>query len=137
VSSTTRGLLEIQWVNDQQAVAKLDGDFRMARAATLRKKLLQLARKNPKTLVLNLSAVQVMDTAGIAVLVELYRALEGRGGRLCLVGLHGQLRKIVQLTHLDQLLDLCSSVEAALTNCRQRQDRCREAVGQAEAESSP
>lgn len=118
------GLMEVQWVNTQQAVVKLNGDFRMTGAATLRKKLLQLAKKDPKTLVVNLSAVQAMDTAGIAVLVELYRALEGRGGRLSLVGLHDQLRKLVQLTHLDQLLDLCNSVEAALNKDQQHQEGC-------------
>ena len=117
-------MMEVQWVNTQQVVVKLHGDFRVVVAATLRKKLLQLARKNPKTLVLNLSAVQAMDTAGIAVLVELYRMLVGRGGILSLVGLHDRLRKMVQLTHLDQLLNLCNSVEAALAKDQENQVGC-------------
>jgi len=129
--------MEIQWVNAQQAVVKLHGDFRMVAAATLRKKLLQLARRTPKTLVVNLSAVHAMDTAGIAVLVELYRVLEGRGGRLSLVGLHDQLRKIVQLTHLDRPLDLCDSVETALAKDQQHQDGSNSAAGPAAFESSP
>jgi anti-anti-sigma factor len=124
VPSNSRGLIEIQWINSQQAVVCLHGDFSMVVAASLRKKLLQLAKKNPKTLVLDMSAIHAMDTAGVAVLVELYRVLEERGGRLSLVGLRDQLKKMVQLTHLDQLLDLCNSVEAALSKDQRHQDGC-------------
>jgi anti-sigma B factor antagonist len=95
----------------------------MAAVASLRKRLLQLARKNPRILVLNLATVQTIDTAGIAMLVEVFRILQTRGGRLILAGLHNQVLKMVQLTHLDKVMDMCDSVEAALTSDCRGQDR--------------
>jgi anti-anti-sigma factor len=111
--------IEIRWVNAQQAVVDLHGDFRMAAVASSLKRLLQVARKNPRILVLNLATVQTMDTAGIAMLVEVFRIMQTRGGRLILAGLHNQVQKMVQLTHLDKVMDMCDSVEAALrSDCR-------------------
>lgn len=116
-------LIDVRWLNTQQAVVDLHGDLRMAAVASLRKRLLQLARKNPRILVLNLATVQTIDTAGIAMLVEVFRILQTRGGRLILAGLHNQVLKMVQLTHLDKVMDMCDSVEAALTSDCRGQDR--------------
>jgi anti-sigma B factor antagonist len=119
VQSNSMVSIEIRWVNAQQAVVDLHGDFRMAAVASSLKRLLQVARKNPRVLVLNLATVQTMDTAGIAMLVEVFRTMQTRGGRLILAGLHNQVLKMVQLTHLDKVMDMCDSVEAALrSDCR-------------------
>jgi len=123
VQSNAVVLIDVRWLNTQQAVVDLHGDLRMAAVASLRKRLLQLARKNPRILVLNLATVQTIDTAGIAMLVEVFRILQTRGGRLILAGLHNQVLKMVQLTHLDKVMDMCDSVEAALTSDCRGQDR--------------
>ncbi len=106
--------LEIRWVNPLQVVVDLRGELCMATVAGSRKRLLQLARKSPAVLVINLAGLQAMDTAGIAVLVEVFRTLRQLGGKLILAALDGKVRQMVQLTRLDQLLTVCDSVEEAL-----------------------
>jgi anti-sigma B factor antagonist len=98
--------LDIRWPSSQEAVVTLHGEFRMATIASSRRKLLQLARKHPKVLAIDMAEVQTIDTAGIAVLVEILRALHGTGCRLRLTGLSDQVRRMVGLTHLDQVLEV-------------------------------
>jgi anti-sigma B factor antagonist len=106
--------MDIRWPNSQEAVVTLHGEFRMATIASSRRKLLQLARKNPKVLAIDMAEVQTIDTAGIAVLVEILRALHGRGGKLRLTGLREQVRRMVGLTHLDQVLEASSWTQEEL-----------------------
>jgi anti-sigma B factor antagonist len=108
-------VMDIRRVNSEQAVVDVHGDLRMATVAASRKRLLQLARKAPRVLVLNLAAVQAVDTSGLAILVELLRVLQSRGGNLVLAEPHSQLRRMLQLTHLDQLFEMRDSVAQALT----------------------
>jgi len=84
----------------------------MASVSTPRRKLLQLTRKNPEILVIDLTEVSTIDTAGIAVLVEVLRAVHVRGGKLRLNGLSDQVRKMVGLTSLDQILGVHDSKQA-------------------------
>lgn len=111
-------LKDVRWIDTQLVMVDLQGDFRLAAVPSSRKKLLQIARRYPRALVLNLAGVTTMDTAGIATLIEVLRMVQARGGRLILTGLHDQVNKMIQLTHLDQVVEVCDSVDAALAMAR-------------------
>ncbi len=98
--------MHVQWRNKQEVVVTLQGELRMASVSTPRRRLLQLARKGPRILVIDLVEVPTIDTAGIAVLVEVLRAMHVRGGKLRLIGLLDQVRRMVELTSLDQVLEV-------------------------------
>jgi anti-sigma B factor antagonist len=106
MQSKADNMMDVRWPNSQEAVVTLNGEFRMATIASSRRKLLRLARKNPKVLTIDMAEVQTIDTAGIAVLVEILRALHGTGCKLLLTGLRDQVRRMVGLTHLDQVLEV-------------------------------
>jgi len=108
----------VQWSNDQEVLVALQGELRMASVATARRHLLQLARKGPKILVIDLAGVSTIDTAGIAILVEVLRAMHACGGKLRLTGLVDQVRRMVELTSLDQVLEVYDSKRAEYSSNR-------------------
>ena len=67
--SAAAAIKEVQWNNDQEVVVTLQGELRMASVAAPRRHLLQLAKKGPTVLVIDLTEVSTIDTAGIAILV--------------------------------------------------------------------
>jgi anti-anti-sigma factor len=110
--------MDVQRRNNQEVVVTLQGELRMASVPTPRRQLLQLARKGPRILVVDLAEVPTIDTAGIAVLVEVLRALHARGGKLRLTGLVDQVRRMVELTSLDQVLEVYDSRQAKYSSVR-------------------
>jgi len=108
----------VQWINDQEVVVTLQGVLRMASVCAPRRQLLQLARKGPTVLVIDLTEVSAIDTAGIAILVEVLRAMHACGGKLRLTGLTDQVKRMVELTSLDQVLEVYDSMHAEYSSKR-------------------
>lgn len=103
---------DVQWSNDREVMVALQGELRMASISAPRRHLLQLARKGPEVLVIDLAEVTAIDTAGIAILVEVLRAMHACGGKLRLTGLTDQVKRMVGLTSLDQVLEVYDSMHA-------------------------
>jgi anti-sigma B factor antagonist len=110
--SAAAAIKEVQWNNDQEVVVTLQGELRMASVSAPRRHLLQLAKKGPTVLVIDLTEVSTIDTAGIAILVEVLRAMHACGGRLRVTGLTDQVRRMLELTSLDQVLEVYDSMRA-------------------------
>jgi anti-sigma B factor antagonist len=104
--------MDVQWSNNQEVMVTLQGELRMASVSTPRQHLLQLARKGPRLMVIDLAEVSTIDTAGIAILVEVLRAMHACGGKLKLFGLTDQVKRMVELTSLDQVIDVYESRRA-------------------------
>jgi len=75
--------LDVQWVQPATAVVALRGDFTLDSAPSLGKKLLKLSKKDKVVLIINLSELSSIDTAGIATLVEVWFLCNHRG-RFCI-----------------------------------------------------
>jgi|GEM_PF-1060906 len=67
-------------------------------------------------ILVDLSAVHSIDTAGMAVLVEGLVASEERGGKLLLCGAGDPVRKVFRLAGLQKALESCHS-------CREEAER--------------
>lgn len=86
---------------------------------------LTVARRDHDRIVLDLSAVDFMDTSALAVIVGHWKGLVATGGTLCLAGPRYRYTKSLWITGLADRLPLYDSVEKAV------------AAGQAEAEPEP
>lgn len=84
----------------------------MRHCARLRPSLLAVAGKQP--LVVDLSGVNRMDTAGLANLVEAYGQAQQCGQPLKLAAVPDTLLKMLHLTNLDQIFPIAPTIEAAL-----------------------
>lgn len=87
-------------------LVRLGGDLDLGVADKLRKALdNQLAEKKIKYLVLNLSRVSFIDSSGLGVLLGRYKRLVQTGGKVILVGAQPQVRRILELSGLLQIMD--------------------------------
>ena len=80
----------------------------------LRQSLLAVAGEQP--VVIDLSGVERMDSAGLANLVEAYGQAHQAGQSFKLAAAPESLQKMLCLTNLDQILPLTPSVEVALAH---------------------
>jgi len=64
---------------------------------------------NPKLCVLDFENVSFMDSSGIAVIINSFRCVSGIEGRLALVALQAQPKKIVKASGIDKLVEIKES----------------------------
>lgn len=70
-------------------------------------------------LVLDVSSVDYVDSAGLGLLMHIYNDLHQKGGSLRLCGVQPRLRKILETTHTDTLLPVDGSREQSIAAVRQ------------------
>lgn len=71
--------------------------------------------KNPKKVIVDLSQVQHISSSGLRVLVSFYKKLLSVQGKLVLVGLNQNLKKIFKIVELDTVFETYDSIEEAKT----------------------
>lgn len=71
----------------------------------LREEISKLLAENKKQLVLDLSGVSYMDSAGVGELVSVYTSVKNRGGELKLSCLTKKIKDLLQITQLMTIFD--------------------------------
>jgi anti-sigma B factor antagonist len=98
---------------DGSVVVTVGGDLDIVTSPALDDCLTQ-ARAEAHRVILDLSAVDFMDTSALAVIVGHWKKLEAAGGSLALAGARYRYTKTLWITGLADRLSLYDSVEAAL-----------------------
>lgn len=73
-----------------------------------------------KSVVLNLTDVDFVDSAGLGLLARIQRSLRTDRGDLKICGMRESLLKVFTITHLDRVFELYDSEEQAIEAFRQR-----------------
>jgi anti-sigma B factor antagonist len=98
---------------DGGIVVRLGGELDLYNAPVLREALLEAARQQPQRLVLDLAAVEFIDSTALGTLVEARASLpDKRGLLLARPGL--EARRALEVSGLDRHLPVHDTVEAAL-----------------------
>jgi anti-sigma B factor antagonist len=94
-----------------KAVLYLRGELDVSSSAALEE---ELARIDGSTLiVLDLTDLEFIDSTGLGVLVKAHQRVRDEGTRLVVVHDGGQVKRLLELTGLDQQLELVPSPELA------------------------
>ena len=56
--------------------------------------------------IVDLSEIEFVDSAGVGVLVAVYRSMRQRGGRARFCGVRPGVRSVLEIIRLDEILDL-------------------------------
>jgi anti-sigma B factor antagonist len=83
---------------------RLEGALDVTSAPELRILIDDLVAQKPAKVVVDLSALRLIDSSGVGTLVSLYKRLKTVGGKLVLEGVRDQPRQILQLLNLDRIL---------------------------------
>ena len=84
----------------------LIGDLDMAGAPVLRQSVVQEVSKGNNFLVLDLSGLPFIDSAGLGAIIGGLRRVRSHEGDLLLVGLNDELQKVFELCELDQIFNM-------------------------------
>jgi len=80
----------------------------------LREAISRLLKQGRKNIVLNLSALQYLDSSGIGELARIYVSVVKVSGQMKVVGLSPKVEEILKITQLYQVFPEFPSEEAAL-----------------------
>lgn len=97
--------LEVVWEDDGSVGISLHGILDRDTVPELRRKIFRdVFRKRPNRVRVDVSAVDRMDTAGLALLLEMRNAVKGRGAGFRLSGVTDSVRRLADLARLENLL---------------------------------
>ena len=74
--------------------------------------------KHPQFIIMDMTNVDFISSAGIRVLLITAKEAEGRKGRLALVGLNPYVRELITSTHIAGILEQFATLEQAEAFCR-------------------
>lgn len=94
-------------------VVAVRGELDLATVPVLRARLDEVGER-PAPLVVDLSGVRFIASAGLALLVDLQRRCEERGVTLAVVATGGVVPRAIQVTALDQVFPVYPTVDEAL-----------------------
>ncbi len=98
---------------DGTVVVSLAGEVDLQHSPSVRKQLMELMFDRRDVLV-NMEAVDYIDSSGIASLVEAYQMARRNATRFVLVAVSQPALRVLQLARLDKVFTLADSLEAAL-----------------------
>ena len=101
---------------DRSEVLPLKGEIDLHVSPSVTASLNAMVEKKPRRLVVDLSDVAYIDSAGLAALIEAMQKVEGYGGKFLLAGLQETVRSIFEISRLDQVFQIFPNVDAALRN---------------------
>jgi anti-anti-sigma factor len=108
----------LETVQDGTAVVQLSGSVNSANAPELAVRLAGLVARNTRSLVIDLSGLVHMTSAGFRSLLGAQQAARARGESLILCGLHGLLRELFEIGGFLQMFDVAASRDEAILRAR-------------------
>ena len=95
-------------------VLPLKGEIDLHVSPSVTASLNSMIEKKPQRLVVDLSDVTYIDSAGLAALIGAMQKVEGYGGKFLLAGLQETVRSIFEISRLDQVFQIIPDADAAL-----------------------
>ena len=92
---------------------RLVGNLDAGSAGETQRKILPLVDDGSRRYLFELDDVPVIDSAGLAVLVKVYREIQGKGGRMALSGVQREPMRVFHLTRLDRIFPIHPTAESA------------------------
>ncbi|MFD5745223.1 STAS domain-containing protein [Streptomyces massasporeus] len=106
------------------AVARVSGELDYVSGPVVRAELMNLIARVEGLLVLELSGVSFCDSAGLNVLLQAWKQADMRGAFVVLADVSGPVRRILQMTGVDQVVRVYGSVSEA--ECALEADHTRD-----------
>ena len=99
---------------DRSNVLPLKGEIDLHVSPVVAASLTAMIEKKPERVVIDLSDVTYIDSAGLAALIQAMQKVEAYGGRFFLAGLQETVRSIFEISRLDQVFQIFPDTDTAL-----------------------
>lgn len=98
---------------EQVKIVELDGDIDASTASSVQEQILPLAEPGSKIL-LDMTKVPYMSSAGLRVLLSVYRQAIAKEGKLVLVGLSEEIQDTMSVTGFIDYFTICENLDSGL-----------------------
>ena len=106
--------LNTRTINDQTSLIDLEGEVDVYTAPQLKQQIITLLDSGVKRVIVNLSAVDYLDSTALGVLIGGLKRLRERNGALDLICPNQRIKRIFEITGLDKIFDIFATEEDAL-----------------------
>jgi len=106
--------IESRPAGEGAVVLALIGEVDVSNTAQVREAALKLLSDGVTKLVIDLTATEYMDSAGLGMLVGLQKRMKESGGRMAIAGAGPRVERLFAITGLNQIFALYGEVAAAL-----------------------
>jgi anti-sigma B factor antagonist len=103
-------------------VVAASGEIDITNAAELRTALVEATADGHSTLVVDMTGTRFCDSAGLHVLVHAHKRARDAGGELLLALHTAEVLRIFQITGVDQMVPIFSSLDEALARAAETAD---------------
>jgi anti-anti-sigma factor len=93
-------------------VLSLTGELDISSAGRVEKEISRAEERRPGALILDLSALEFMDSTGLRIVVSADARARERGGRFAVVRGPDAVQRIFRITRLDERLEILDSAES-------------------------
>jgi anti-sigma B factor antagonist len=103
-----------QRLGAQTAVLRIGGEVDLYNTPQLKEEILALIESGVRRLVVDLAETQYLDSTALGALIGGLKRLRERDGELRLAGPRPRIRKLLEITRLLKVFEVCDSVPQAL-----------------------
>ncbi len=98
----------------QVTVVTLNGRLDSKGAHTVREQILPLTQQKDCRILLNMDGVHYMSSAGLRVLLLIYRSIEEIAGAIIITGLSDRIRDVIEMTGFLDFFTTCDTIEEGI-----------------------
>lgn len=102
-------------VENRSVIIAVEGELDIATAEDLREHIQVAIDDHGPWLILDLSALNFMDSSGLNVIINAYRTVRDTDGALALAALNERVTKVVRLVGLHRQVPVHKTVSTAIT----------------------
>ncbi len=92
--------------NGDETTLRIEGSLDAMSTPELRPVIDALVTEKRPTVIVNLSALRLIDSSGVGAIVSLYKRMRAQGGKVTVKGLRDQPLAIFRLLRLDRVFDV-------------------------------
>ncbi len=96
------------------SLVDVSGRLTSFETGALRDSISGLLKQGHKDIILNLTALQYLDSSGIGELARVYVSVVKQSGQMKVIGLSSKIEEVLKITHLYQVFPEFPDEEAAL-----------------------
>ena len=108
--------IKTEYPSPSQAVVTPSGRMDVESSPAVRQAIMDAWNKGAKSVIVDLSEVDFMDSSGLSALVSGMKALRKTGGQLSICNTNAQIRTAMRLTMLDRVFPIFDTITEALTH---------------------
>ncbi|MFW6269957.1 MAG: STAS domain-containing protein [Bacillota bacterium] len=96
-------------------ILKPEGEIVFANSHTLKEKTKSIIEENDiNELILDLDAISYLDSSGVGFIISLLKFLREKKGKLVITNLNSKVRRVCELTKLNEIINIYESNEKAV-----------------------